>query len=234
MNITETLKQKITHPCRVVFPEAQEPAILEAAYKAYREGICHPVFVGDAPTISNTLTELGITDSFYSIIPADDESVIEQFADRYYETNQIFSVKRLKRLMKQPLYIGAIALSLGEVDAMVCGLTYATAEVILASTSIVGLKENVSVPSSFFLMNIPNFEGPEGTLIILSDGGACENPDESELADIAITTAYSARRLLSWEPRVAMLSYSTNGSSVSEMTEKVVNAKNIAKEKKES
>lgn len=124
-----------------------------------------------------------------------------------------------------------MCLNAGLADAMVCGLTYATAEVALAATGIVGLEEGVSAPSSMFVMDVPGFEGAEGSMIALSDGGLCENPSADELADIAVVTARTVHKLLGWEPRVAMLSYSTSGSSLSEMTKKVISATELAHEK---
>jgi len=118
----------------------------------------------------------------------------------------------------------------GEADGMVAGLTYSTGDVIFAAKTYIGLAENVKAASSFFLMDIPNWDGGENGLIIYADGGVIPNPDAKGLADIAITTADSAMRLLNWKPRIAMLSFSTKGSGKHDDVKKVVSAYNLVQE----
>lgn len=230
--VVEQIKQRIGgKKIRVIFPEAANEAIFSAAHQAYKEGFCLPVFLGIAGEIARTAQAVGISEDFFELIPADDENFQKECVSEYFKANSIFSEKRLNRWAKNPLYLGAMCLALDKADAMVCGINYATAEVVLAGTSIVGLAPGVSIPSSFFLMDVPSFNGSEGSLIVLSDGGVCENPSSEELADIAITTAHSAQSLLGWEPRVAMLAYSTLGSSVSDLTKKMSDAVELTKEK---
>lgn len=216
---------------RVIFPEACEPEIIRAAHRASVEGICEPVFLGVAEDVSAAVRALGLDDSFYTFLSTDDEELRQTCVQATKDAGSVFSAKRLARLAAFPLNLGAMCLNAGLADAMVSGLTYATAEVVLAATGIVGLVEGVSSPSSMFILDVPGFEGSEGGMIALSDGGLCENPNEAELADIAVITARTVRKLLGWEPRVAMLSYSTSGSSLSDMTKKVIAATKLAQEK---
>lgn len=114
-------------------------------------------------------------------------------------------------------------------DAVVAGINHSTADVILAGQTVIGLKKGGQTPSSIFLMEIPGFKGPEGDVIVFADCGVCLNPDSEALADIAITTAETVKALLDWEPRVAMLSFSTKGSAEHEDVEKVTNALKLVK-----
>lgn len=218
-------------PQRVVFPEATETNILEAAQLAYKNGIAIPILVGSPEQIINAAKNADINIQSMKIISNENDEVIEQFAEDFYKENQFYSQKKLHRLMKKPLYFAAMLVHRNEADAMIAGYSYTTSDVIMASQTIVGLKENISVASSIFLMDIPNFQGPEGNLIVLSDGGVCQSPDSQELADIALTTADTTVSLLNWEPRIAFLSYSTDGSAVSETTQKTVDAIAIARSK---
>ena len=78
--------------------------------------------------------------------------------------------------------------------------------------TFIGMQEGISTPSSMMLMRVPGYEGPEGSLMVFADCGVAIAPDAGELADIALATAHTVRLLLGWEPRVAMLSFSTKGS----------------------
>jgi phosphate acetyltransferase len=114
---------------------------------------------------------------------------------------------------------------------MVAGLAHATQDVILASMTFIGMQEGITTPSSLFLMQVPGFEGSQGELLVFADCGVAVDPDAEELADIALTTAHTVRALLGWEPRVAMVSFSTRGSGESESVNKVLEALRLAKER---
>lgn len=107
---------------------------------------------------------------------------------------------------------------------MVGGIDHPTEEIIMASELILGLSEGISVPSSFYLVEIPGFKGSQGDLMIFSDPSMNPDPSAMELADIAFTTAQSARVLLGWEPLVALLSFSTKGSADHPLVQKIQTA----------
>jgi phosphate acetyltransferase len=113
---------------------------------------------------------------------------------------------------------------------MVAGLVHATEKVILSSEMYVGLNPGVEIPSSYFVMDVPDWQGGEDGLIVFADCAVVVNPSSSELAGIALSSAASARALLGWEPRVAMISFSTKGSGTHPDVDKVVEALTIARE----
>jgi phosphate acetyltransferase len=128
-----------------------------------------------------------------------------------------------KRLLERPLYHAAALLALGEADAMLAGATSPTARVIEAATMVIGLKPGISIPSSFFLMQFGDRH------LFFADCAVNPQPTASELADIAIETASTARHLMNEPPRVALLSFSTHGSARHPDAEKATEAARLAK-----
>ena len=148
-----------------------------------------------------------------TVVDHADEGKVEQFASRYVKINPDFPVSAVKHMLKDPLNFAATMVKLDEADCMVAGLSHTTGEVIMASEMIIGLQEGISTVSSTGILSIPGYEGPEGNLLGIADCAVCPAPDSKELADIAISTADTLQSLLGWEPRVALLSFSTKGSA---------------------
>jgi phosphate acetyltransferase len=96
---------------------------------------------------------------------------------------------------------------------------------------LIGLKEGISTVSSMGLMMIPGYNGTEGNLLAIADCAVCPAPEPGELADIAISTADTVHSLLGWEPRVALLSFSTKGSASHENVDKVIKALELVHER---
>lgn len=115
---------------------------------------------------------------------------------------------------------------------MVAGLSHTTGEVIMAGQMLVGLKEGISTVSSMGILSIPGYQGPEGDLLAIADCAVCAAPGPEELADIAISTSDTVKALLRWEPRVALLSFSTKGSASHERVDVVLDALALVRERR--
>jgi phosphate acetyltransferase len=154
--------------------------------------------------------------------PAEDEE-LDGYISSYCIERQMPEAAG-RRIISQPLYFSAMMVKMGRAQGMVGGIDHPTEEIIMASELIFGLKEGISVPSSFYLAEIPGFKGSQGEYIIFSDPSMNPDPSAGELADIAFTTAQSARSLLEWEPAVALLSFSTKGSADHPLVQKIKTA----------
>jgi len=220
------------NPQRVVFPEANEEKILRATRQVKDMGITYPILVGEPKAVSILAGSIGMSLDGITVVDPTDEGKVEQFASRYVKINPDFPVSAVKHMLKDPLNFAATMVKLDEADCMVAGLSHTTGEVIMSSEMIIGLQEGISTVSSTGILSIPGYEGPEGNLLGIADCAVCPAPDSKELADIAISTADTLHSLLGWEPRVALLSFSTKGSATHERVETVLKALEIVRERR--
>jgi phosphate acetyltransferase len=232
-NVTEQLQLKAkANPQRVVFPEAGEEKILRAARQLRDTGIAYPILVGQPETVSALARSIGVSLDGITVVDHTKQEKVEHFVAEYTKIKTDLPASALKRMLRDPLNFAAMMVRLGEADGMVAGLSHTTGEVIMASEMLIGLQEGITTVSSMGILSIPGYEGPEGNLLAIADCAVCPAPEPNELADIAITTADTVRSLMGWEPRVALLSFSTKGSASHERVDKVLQALEMVRERR--
>ncbi len=219
------------NPCKIAFPEATEEKILLAARQAADVKAIIPVLVGTKSEIEAAASQYQVNISDM-IIWENDESNILAVAEDYAALNPIFSAKAVCRRGKDPMNFAFVLQALDKVDGVFAGLSHTTGEVILAAQTYVGLQEGITTASSIGIMDIPGYEGTEGNLLAFGDAAVCVDPNEEELADIAISACETMKSLLDWEPRCALLSFSTDGSAEHPQAQKVRDAVQIARQKR--
>jgi phosphate acetyltransferase len=229
--IQELQAKARANPQKVVFPESEDK-ILKAARQVKDLGIGYPIIVGKPDALAETAKAAGVALEGIGIIDHANPDVVEKMVAEYMKSNQDYPASAVKRMLRDALNFGAMMVKLGEADCMVAGLSHTTGEVILASQMIIGLKEGISTISSMGIASIPGFNGPQGDRLAVADCAVCPAPEPEELADIAISTADTVKSLLGWEPRVALLSFSTKGSASHEKVDKVLRALEIVRERR--
>jgi len=203
---------------RVVFPEGEDKRVIWAAKILKKKKIATPILIG-RKKVENI-----------EVINPDISRDKEKFAKELSKITS-FPFRTTRNMISHPLYFGAMVLKSNKAEAMVGGCVFTSGEFITISKQVIGLEKGISVPSSYFLMDIPNYKGGEEGRLIFADASVNPNPEPQQLADIAITTAKTAKNFFHWKPKVALLSFSTQGSASHPLVDKVVKATEIAKKK---
>ncbi len=221
-------------PKRVALPECEAANTLLAARRVADEGIGTPVLVSPRDVIEATAKEAGVSLEGMEIVDSTDEAAADALAERYMAcgTPRLISAKGARRKIKNPMYFAMMMEELGDVDCTFCGHTNTTGDVLMCAQTIIGLAEGVDVPSIFALVETEGFEGPEGNVIAFTDCGLNPEPTAEELASIAISAADNVRSIMAWEPRVAFLSFSTDGSGAGVSVDRVKQAIELVHERR--
>lgn len=211
-------------PRRIGLSEVESPDVLRLARRIVETEIGVPVLVGDADASRRVACDAGIAMEGFEYFDTRNEVAVSELVARYTAAFDDYSQKACTRRAKDPLLGAMLFLKLGEVDCVAAGKECPTGDVVMAAMDIVGLAEGVSSPSSLGIAEIPGFQGPQGAYLGLADCAITVQPGVEELAGIAISSADTARTLLGWEPRVALLSFSTLGSAEHESLETIRSA----------
>lgn len=220
-------------PQKVAFPEALNEKMMQAAYETGDEGYIYPVLVGNSEEINQAINERGYNPDVFEVVDIHDEDYQNSLIERYIALPYTrLKEKALRRRMQDPLQYAMVMQAVGDVNVSFAGIEYTTEDVLLAGQMIIGLKSGIATISSIGLCDIPELNGSEGTLLAVGDSAVCTNPNAEQLASIAISACDTVKTLLDWEPRCAMVSYSTLSSGQGELVDKVVEAVKIANEQR--
>jgi len=221
------------HNKRIVLPEGYEERTIKAADEAIKEELAQIIIIGDPVEIKSHAAKLGLKNiSKATIINPKSHEKKDHYIDMMVELRKSKGMTReeASKLIEDPLYLGVLMIKNGDADGEVSGADHATGDVLRPAFHYVKTAPGISVVSGAFIMIIPDKNFGENGVIIFADGAVHPNPNEKELAEIAIATAHTAKAIAGFEPRIAMLSFSTKGSAKHELVDKVINATRIAKE----
>ena len=218
---------------RIVLPEGDEPRTLEAANIILKDDIANLILIGDPAVINRMASENGYEHIHKATIfdPATDPKM-EAYTNLLYELRKKkgLTYEEAAQKTKDPLYLGCLMIKAGDADGELAGARGTTADTIRPAFQILKTKPGCGIVSGAFLMFTPAKELGEDGFLVFADCAVNPCPNAEELAQIAVSTAETARTLGQIEPRVAMLSFSTKGSAKHELIDKVTEATKIAHE----
>ena len=236
MNFIENIKNRAKQEIKtIVLPEAEDIRTLKATQIALKEKYANIVLVGNEEIIKQKAQENNINIEGATIINPQTSKDYEKYAQLLYELrkNKGMTIEQAKELVLNPVYFGMLMVKDEETkaDGLVSGAVHSTADTLRPALQILKTAPDTKLVSAFFVMVVPDCEYGENGTFIFGDAGLNENPNPDQLSEIAISSSKSFEQLVQKEPKVAMLSYSSHGSAHSELTEKVIEATKLLKEK---
>jgi phosphate acetyltransferase len=217
---------------RIVFPEGLEARTLKAADEIISENIAKPILIGNNSEILAKAKELSLKNiEKATLIDPINYSKKDEYINLLYSLRKHkgVTIDIASKLVENPLYLAALMIKNNDADCEIAGALNATGDVLRPALQIVKTKPGTTVVSGAFLMILKDNPYVPSNLLVFADCAVVPNPTAEELAQIAINTAETTRKIAKIEPRVAMLSFSTKGSAKHEMVDKVIEATEIAK-----
>ena len=236
MSFIDEVKQRAKKQIKtIVLPEAEDVRILKATEQVLKEQYANIVLVGNQEKIEKKAKEENINIIGASIVNPSTSEKFEEYSNLLYELRKHkgMTIEKARELVKDSVYYGMLMVKdeNTKADGLVSGAAHSTSDTLRPALQILKTAPGTKLVSAFFVMVVPDCKYGENGTFIFADSGLNENPDAESLSEIAISSSKSFKQLVEKEPKVAMLSYSTHGSAKSELTEKVIEATKLVKEK---
>lgn len=218
---------------RIILTEIEDERIITAANIAAEMDLCKVILLGKESEIAGKISETAKSNIIF-IDPSETSEAQKKYIDLLVELRSAkgMTEELAKEQIKNKLTFAMLMLRSGDADGVVSGAITHTADVLRPAFQIVGTKPNVKKVSSVFIMESPNENFGDNGFLIFADCGVNPNPTDEELAEIAVLSSESAKVLCGMNPKVALLSYSTNSGDEmkDENVNKVKRALKLAKE----
>lgn len=217
---------------KIVLPEGEEGRTVQAAAILKAEGLAEIVLLGNPEIIRAEAEQRGVSVEGIELIDPTDSPKAAEYAEELYELRKAKGVtpEDAAALVADPMYYGIMMVKTGDADGLVSGAVHSTGDMLRPALQLIKTKPGRKVVSSSFLMECPNRSLGEDGLMVYADCVVMPCPTAEELAEIAVTSAETARTLCGFEePRVALLSFSTKGSAKHELVTKVREAAEMAR-----
>jgi len=216
-------------PRRVVFPEGVQDKILRAAQILIDEAIAHPILIGNRERILTRARQLHLhLENAAEIVDPETDPRFDTYTMEYLRLRQRKGVTHTEApvLMRNPTRFAAMMVHSGDADAMIAGLTQHYADTIRPALEVIPKKEGIQKVAGMYMLITA-----KGQLYFIADTTVNIEPTAEDLAEIAIMSADTVRSF-DIEPRIAMLSFSTFGSSRHPLAAKVAAATELVRQRR--
>ena len=223
--IIEKAKQK---QGKIILPEALKDArVMEAVKDVLNKKLSNLILFGKKSDYSKEIS----SNPMVEIIDIDNFAEKESLAEKLYELRKEkgMTLTEAKEKINDELIFSNMLIKTNYATGMVAGAYYTTADVLRPALQIVKAKKGRKTISGSMLLIDNEQKAGRPSFMVFSDVSLVENPTTEQLSEIAISAGEFVEKVIGVEPKIAFLSYSSKGSAKSEMTEKVVNATNLAK-----
>jgi phosphate acetyltransferase len=229
IKLLNEIKEKASNARKtIVLPESHDERVLKAAEKLTKEKTVSVITLGDGDRILKDAKRLDVDLTGVRIINPTTSDKLSDFTNIFFNLRRHkgVTIEQARSIVQQDLFFAAMMVKENMADGSVAGSASATADVLRAGIQCIGMPEGISIVSSFFLMLFPDKN------YSFADCAVVPDPDEKQLADIAISTSDNHSKLTGEEPFVAMLSFSTKGSAKHEAVDKILKATEIIRQKR--
>ena len=219
---------------KIVLPESDDDRTLKATSEVLKQKFAEIILIGNRSKILERAKELSLDNiEEAEIVDPNNSENYNEFVEQFYELRKHkgMTIEKAKEFMLDNIYFGMMMVKQGYADGLVSGAVHSTSDTLRPALQILKTAPGTKLVSAFFMMIVPNCIYGENGVFLFSDSGLNENPDSDALSEIAISSSKSFELLTGKTPKIAMLSYSSHGSAKSELTEKVIKATNLVKEK---
>lgn len=219
---------------KIVLPEGNEERNLKAAEIIHNEKIADVILVGSRNEIEENAKKFGVNIEGITIEDPQTSERTKAYANELYELRKKKGVTQTmaENIILDPMYYATMMVKNDDAHGMVSGAVHTTGDLLRPGLQIIKTAPGISVVSSFFIMILKDKTYGENGQMLFADCAVNPNPNADELAAIAIATAESAKKFMKFEPKVAMLSFSSYGSAKHELVSKVQEATKKAQEQR--
>lgn len=232
MKFIETVCEKLKrHPKRIVFPDGSEPRVLRAASRFSKLKLGAPILLGKVEEIEPIAVANKIDIERIGIIDPDTADDLEVFCERLEKLSRYRNLGNVREIVRNPNYFGAMMIQNGQADGLVGGATAEAGSLLRPLIQLVKPLPGIETISSCMMLEVSNKEYGENGVMLFADCAVIPDPTVDQLASIAVQTGKIARQLSGITPRVALLSYSSKGSSKTAAAGKIAAATALAKQK---
>lgn len=234
MDLMQSFKEKAcTLNRKVVLPEGTEPRTVKAAAIIAKEKLAQVILLGKNDKIKEVAKEQDADLTNVTIIDPLTSDKKDEYAEKLCEIRKKkgLTLEQAQEVLKDEIYFGTMMVNEGDADGLVAGAEHSTGDTIRPSLQIIKTKPGISVVSGCFIMVVANEEYGDDGIFVFADCAVNPNPNAEQLAEIALSSAETAKTLCGMDTKVALLSFSTMGSAKHDLVNKVTEAAKIAKDK---